>query len=75
MEPVMEAFTSSRRPTRMAKKLIINSAALPSVPFRNPLRRGPARWASSSVAQPINIAIGTIPRAEARKVSSAGPPR
>jgi len=41
MEPVIEAFTSSSSPSRMATIVMINSAALPRVAFSSPPTRGP----------------------------------
>ena len=37
MEPVIEALTSSSSPARMAKKVMMSSAAFPSVPLIRPL--------------------------------------
>ncbi len=41
IEPTIDAFTTSWRPSLSAKKAMISSGALPNVTFRNPPMPGP----------------------------------
>ena len=72
IEPVMDALTRSSRPARMAKIVMISSAALPRVAFSSPPSRGPVWTASSSVACPRMPAIGTTASAEATNSHVSG---
>ena len=56
IEPMIEALTTSCRPSCSAKSAMISSGALPNVTFSRPPMPGPARCASSSVARPISAA-------------------
>ncbi len=58
IDPVMEAFTKSSSPSRMATIVMISSAALPSVALSRPPMRGPVRSASISVLSPMRPASG-----------------
>jgi len=64
MEPVMEALTSSISPARMAKSVMMSSAALPRVAFSRPPMRGPVCAAISSVAWPRMPAVGITASAD-----------
>ena len=66
---MMEALTRVSSPARMAKRLMISSAALPKVAFSSPPTRGPVWAANSSVAAPMRPARGITPSAEAVKTS------
>ena len=70
IEPVMDAFTRSSSPARIAKSVMISSAALPSVAFSRPPSRGPVCAANSSVERPIKPAAGMTASAEARKIGT-----
>ncbi len=74
IEPTIEAFTTSCSPLPRAKRAMISSGALPKVTLSRPPMPGPERAASSSVARPINAAVGTIPSAEAANTAVAGAP-
>src|SRR4051794_1782912 len=50
---------------------MISSGALPNVTLSRPPIPGPERWASSSVALPINAAVGTTPSTEAPNTTTA----
>ncbi len=50
---------------------MISSGALPKVTFRSPPIPGPERVASSSVARPMSAAVGMIPSAAVKKITSA----
>src|SRR5215210_1632506 len=67
IEPTIDALTTSCRPAPSAKRAMMSSGALPNVTFSRPPMPGPERSASSSVARPIRAAVGTTPRAEAKK--------
>ena len=67
MDPMIDAFTTSWRPSSRAKNAITSSGKFPKVTFRRPPTPGPERAASSSVAFPIIAAVGTIPSAAAMK--------
>ena len=64
---MIEALTTSCRPSLSANSAMISSGALPNVTFSRPPMPGPARCASSSVARPISAAVGTTPSAEEKK--------
>ena len=64
IEPVMEAFTTSMWPARRAMNAMMSSAALPKEALSRPPMPSPMRWASCSVAWPIQPAIGMMARAE-----------
>src|SRR5215217_6938696 len=68
IEPTSEALTTSCRPSRNAKKAMMISGALPNVTLRKPPMPGPDRAASSSVARPINAAVGMTPTADVTKM-------
>ena len=70
IEPTIEAFTTSWRPSSSAKKAMISSGALPNVTFRRPPIPGPLLAAIASVASPITAAHGTTPSAAALNTSS-----
>ena len=70
IEPTIEAFTTSWRPSIRAKKAMISSGALPNVTFRRPPMPGPGRAAIASVASPITAAQGITPSAAAAKTST-----
>jgi hypothetical protein len=72
MDPMIEAFTTSWRPSANANRAMISSGALPNVTFSRPPIPGPDRDASSSVARPIRAAVGTMPRAAVKKITAAG---
>src|SRR3954453_80388 len=74
IEPTIEALTTSCSPWPRAKRAMISSGALPKVTLRRPPMPGPERAASSSVARPISAAVGTIPSADAAKITVAGAP-
>ena len=61
IEPTIEAFTTSWRPSLRAKKAMISSGALPNVTFRKPPMPGPVWAAMCSVASPITAAVGITP--------------
>ena len=61
IEPMIEAFTTSWRPSSSAKNAITSSGKFPNVTFRRPPMPGPERAASSSVALPISAAGGHDP--------------
>ena len=69
IEPMIDAFTTSWRPSRSAKNAITSSGKLPKVTFSRPPTPGPERAASSSVAFPIMAAVGTIPSAAKAKIA------
>ena len=71
IEPMIDAFTTSWRPSMRAKNAITSSGKLPNVTFRRPPMPGPERAASSSVAFPISAAVGTMPSAAAMKIAVA----
>ena len=71
IEPTSEALTTSCSPAPSANSAMISSGALPKVTLRNPPIPGPDRAASSSVARPINAAVGITPSAEARNTHVA----
>ena len=50
IEPTIEAFTTSCRPSSRAKKAMISSGALPKVTFSSPPIPGPVLAAIASVA-------------------------
>ena len=58
IEPTIDAFTTSWRPSISAKKAMISSGALPNVTFSRPPMPGPVRAAIASVASPITAAQG-----------------
>ncbi len=58
MDPVMEAFTNSNRPLLIANRVMINSAAFPSVALINPPIFGPVWDARPSVPSPMRPASG-----------------
>ena len=64
IEPVIEAFTTSMCPARSAIRAMMSSAALPKDALSNPPMPSPMRWASCSVAWPIQPASGMIARAD-----------
>ena len=65
IDPTIDAFTTSWRPSMSAKKAMISSGALPKVTFRRPPMPGPVRAAIASVASPITAAQGITPSAAA----------
>ncbi len=67
-----DALTTSCSPAWSANSAMISSGALPNVTLSSPPTPGPERAASSSVALPINAAVGTTPSAAVRKMT-AGP--
>ena len=69
IEPMIDAFTTSWRPSSSAKNAITSSGKFPNVTFSRPPMPGPERAASSSVALPIMAAVGTIPSAAAMKIA------
>ena len=69
IEPMIEAFTTSWRPSSSAKKAITSSGKFPNVTFSRPPIPGPERAASSSVALPIIAAVGMMPSAAAAKIA------
>ncbi len=69
IDPMIDAFTTSWRPSVNAKNAITSSGKLPKVTFSKPPTPGPERAASSSVALPISAAVGTIPSAAAMKIA------
>jgi hypothetical protein len=71
IDPTIEALTTSCSPAPSANSAMISSGALPKVTLRNPPIPGPDRAASSSVARPINAAVGTTPSADARNTQVA----
>jgi hypothetical protein len=71
IDPTIEALTTSCSPAANANNAMISSGALPNVTFRNPPIPGPDRAANSSVARPINAAVGITPNAEARNTHVA----
>ena len=71
IDPTTEALTTSCSPAPSANRAMISSGALPKVTLRNPPIPGPDRAASSSVARPINAAVGITPSAEARNTHVA----
>ena len=64
IEPVMDALTTSMWPARSAMSAMISSAALPKEALSRPPMPSPMRWASCSVAWPIQPAMGMIASAE-----------
>ena len=68
---MIEALTTSWRPSANRKTAMISSAALPKVTFRKPPMPGPDLAASSSVARPISAAVGMIPSAAQTKITVA----
>ncbi len=68
---MIEALTTSCRPSASRNTAMISSAALPKVTLRNPPIPGPERAASSSVARPISAAVGMIPSAAQAKTRVA----
>ena len=58
IEPTIDAFTTSWRPSSRAKKAMISSGALPKVTFSRPPMPGPVLAAMASVASPITAAQG-----------------
>ncbi len=66
IDPTIDALTTSCSPAPSANNAMMSSGALPNVTFRNPPIPGPERAASSSVARPINAAVGITPSADAR---------
>ena len=71
IEPISDAFTTSCRPSRSAKKAMTSSGKLPNVTFSRPPIPGPVRAASSSVALPMSAAVGITPSAAATKITVA----
>ena len=71
---MIEALTTSCRPSLSANRAMISSGALPKVTFSRPPMPGPASAASSSVARPISAAVGMIPRAATTKMMLADAP-
>ena len=71
IEPMIEALTTSCRPSLSANRAMISSGALPKVTLSRPPMPGPERAASSSVARPISAAVGMIPSAATTKISPA----
>ena len=69
MEPTIEAFTTSCRPSSRAKNAMISSGALPNVTFIRPPMPGPLLAAMASVASPITAAHGITPSAAALNTS------
>ena len=65
IEPTIEAFTTSWRPSSSAKNAMISSGALPNVTFSRPPMPGPVLAAIASVASPITAAQGITARAAA----------
>ena len=74
IEPTIDALTTSWRPSPSANRAMISSGALPNVTFSRPPIPGPERAASSSVASPINAAVGMIPSAATAKIRPAEAP-
>ena len=70
IEPTIEAFTTSWRPSISAKKAMISSGALPNVTLSRPPMPGPVRAAIASVASPITAAHGITPSAAAPKTTT-----
>ena len=68
---MIEALTTSCRPSRSAKKAMTSSGKLPNVTFRKPPMPGPVRCASSSVERPMSAAVGMTPSAAAPKIRPA----
>ena len=69
IDPMIEALTTSWRPSSSAKKAITSSGKFPKVTFSRPPMPGPERAASSSVALPIIAAVGMMPSAAATKIA------
>ena len=65
IDPVIDAVATSSCPARMAKIVMISSAALPKVAFSTPPTLGPALAPSCSVATPTIQASATRAAAEA----------
>ena len=74
IDPMIEALTTSCRPSLSANRAMISSGALPNVTLSRPPMPGPARSASSSVALPISAAVGMMPIAATRKIAEAEAP-
>ena len=70
IEPTIEAFTTSCRPSSRAKKAMISSGALPKVTLSSPPMPGPVLAAIASVASPITAAQGITASAAAPKMST-----
>jgi len=71
IDPTTEALTTSCSPAPSANSAMISSGALPNVTLSNPPIPGPDRAANSSVARPINAAVGITPSAEAANTGTA----
>ena len=70
IDPTIDAFTTSWRPSSRAKKAMISSGALPKVTFSRPPMPGPVRAAIASVASPITAAQGITASAAAPKITT-----
>ena len=66
---MIEALTTSCRPSASAKAAMISSGALPKVTLSRPPMPGPERSARCSVAWPIRAAVGMIAAAATKKIS------
>ncbi len=71
---MIEALTTSCSPSLSANSAMISSGALPKVTLSRPPIPGPERDASSSVAMPINAAVGMIPSAAVKKIRVGAAP-
>src|SRR6476659_886603 len=74
IEPVMDAVATSSCPARIAKIVMISSAAFPNVAFRTPPTFGPELSASCSVATPTIHASATSASPEATKTAVLAAP-
>src|SRR6476646_7944223 len=72
IEPVMDAVATSSWPARMAKIVMISSAAFPNVAFRTPPTFGPELSPSCSVATPTIQASAISAAPESTKTAVLG---
>src|SRR5436190_17872561 len=72
IEPVMDAVATSSWPARIAKIVMMSSAALPNVAFRTPPTFGPELSPSCSVATPTIHASATSAAPESTKTAVFG---